>query len=86
MAEKLPGDKDFSQPNPEAAEFGRLESKRQAILVELKSLMDEEQRLIANSVTQASLDRLTEINRQEADLIDQLGVLEREITAMQGSK
>jgi hypothetical protein len=86
MVEELPGNKGFSQPNPEGPEFESLENKRQAILRELKGLMDEEQRLIAGSVTKASFDRLAEINLLEASLIDQLGAIERAIAAMQGSK
>jgi hypothetical protein len=54
------------------------------MMSELKALMDEGLRLVADD--NASLDRLFEINRQERVLIDQLGEIERDIAAEQGTK
>jgi len=85
MTEKSPGDQDASQPIPEHGELESFEVRRQAIVSQLRTLMEEEQKLIAGPDAKASFDRLSEINREEAILIDQLGAIEREIASQQGS-
>lgn len=50
---------------------------------QLKTLMGEEQELIARISAEESSDRLSEINHEQAILIEQLGAIEREIAAKQ---
>jgi hypothetical protein len=84
MVEEPPGDEGPSQQNPERPESDTLEKRRQGLIGELSSLLDEEHKLIAQvagPLTEAGVNRLKQINSQEASLIDQLGAIEREIAA-----
>lgn len=80
MVEEPPGKEEDNQGKLES-----LEKRREAVLDELRTLLGEEQRLIAGPTTGESVDRLLEINRHEASLIDQLGAIERELSAKRGS-
>jgi hypothetical protein len=86
MVEKPPGNEGASQQDPKRHESETPETRRRAVVGKLKVLMDEERKLISGPLTEASLGRLTEINRQEASLIDQVGVIERHIAARQRSQ
>lgn len=41
MTEKLPGDEDLFEPNPENSEIQNFEVRREAIANQLKALMEE---------------------------------------------
>ena len=84
MSERIPGDREGGQPNPESSEIHELEARRQAIAVQLKTLMEEERKLIAIIDDEGSLDGLFEIIREQSSLVDQLGTIEHEITERQG--
>jgi hypothetical protein len=84
MSEKLPGDKGSGQ-NPERSRSEVLEQRREVIMQELKALIDEEHKLIATFVTDEALIHLAELSHRQANLIDQLGMVEREITAQRSN-
>ena len=84
MIEESPNNLDGGPSQSERAENQSLEQRRRMMMSELKALMDEGLRLVADD--NASLDRLFEINRQERVLIDQLGEIERDFAAEQGTK
>lgn len=84
MTEKLPGSKDASPPTREHTETEDLEVRRKAIVGQWETLMEEEQELIAHIDAEGSFDRLSEIIREQSILAEQLGAVEREISARQG--
>ena len=86
MIEELSNNSGDDQSQAERTEGQSLEKKRRMAMDELKTLMDEGLRLVANANDDASSDRLFEINRQERALIDRLGKIERDIATERGTK